>query len=147
MTRHVHADPGARRVIFWRHGRTEWNHAGRFQGQEDIDLDATGREQALRAAEVLETRHPSSIISSDLRRAADTAAALADLTGLLVSYDERLRAVLHALTSGFHADTVNVVCAHAFAAGGTMGGGERSVHTIEDYSLMEVVPQPEGCCR
>jgi broad specificity phosphatase PhoE len=91
VTRHVHADPGARRVIFWRHGRTEWNHAGRFQGQEDIDLDATGREQALRAAEVLETRHPSSIISSDLRRAADTAAALADLTGLPVSYDERLR--------------------------------------------------------
>jgi DNA repair protein SbcD/Mre11 len=27
------------------------------------------------------------------------------------------------------------VCAHAFAAGGTTGGGERSVHTIEDYSL------------
>src|SRR5690606_33988852 len=33
------------------------------------------------------------------------------------------------------ADTVNLVCAHAFAAGGTTGGGERSVHTIEDYSV------------
>ncbi|PPB47030.1 histidine phosphatase family protein [Arthrobacter agilis] len=77
--------------MFWRHGRTEWNHAGRFQGQEDIDLDATGRDQAVRAAEVLATREPALIISSDLRRAADTAAALATATNLPVSYDKRLR--------------------------------------------------------
>lgn len=51
------------------------------------------------------------------------------------SYDERLRAVLGALCAGFGPDTVNVVCGHAFAAGGTMGGGERSVHTIEAYSV------------
>ncbi|WDF34619.1 histidine phosphatase family protein [Arthrobacter agilis] len=91
MTRYAHADPAARRIIFWRHGRTEWNHAGRFQGQEDIDLDATGRDQAVRAAEVLATREPALIISSDLRRAADTAAALATVTNLPVSYDKRLR--------------------------------------------------------
>ncbi len=91
MTRYVHAHPEARRIIFWRHGRTAWNHAGRFQGQEDIDLDRIGREQALRAAEVLHTRRPSLIVSSDLRRAADTAGALAELSGLPVSIDERLR--------------------------------------------------------
>jgi len=51
------------------------------------------------------------------------------------AYDERLRAVVGALTESFDADAVNVVCAHAFAAGGTAGGGERSVHTIEDYSV------------
>jgi broad specificity phosphatase PhoE len=91
VTRYAHADPAARRIIFWRHGRTEWNHAGLFQGQEDIDLDGTGREQAARAADVLATRGPSLIISSDLRRAADTAAALSSVTGLEVSYDQRLR--------------------------------------------------------
>ncbi|MCU1632489.1 MAG: Histidine phosphatase family protein [Micrococcaceae bacterium] len=91
MTRYAHADPAARRIIFWRHGRTEWNHAGLFQGQEDIDLDDTGRDQAARAAEILMARGPSSIISSDLRRAADTATALAERTGLPVSYDKRLR--------------------------------------------------------
>lgn len=51
------------------------------------------------------------------------------------AYTDRLGALVRALTEGFAADTVNLVCAHAFAAGGTTGGGERSVHTIEDYSL------------
>lgn len=51
------------------------------------------------------------------------------------SYDERMRAVIGGLTAGFAADTVNVVCGHLFAAGGTMGGGERSAHTIMDYSV------------
>ena len=50
-------------------------------------------------------------------------------------YDDRVRKVLARLCDGFSADTVNLVCAHAFAAGGTAGGGERSVHTIEDYSV------------
>ena len=91
MTPHPYHDPAARRIIFWRHGRTEWNRNGLFQGQEDIDLDTTGREQAARAADVLATRRPTRIVSSDLRRAADTAAALATLTGLEISYDPRLR--------------------------------------------------------
>jgi len=51
------------------------------------------------------------------------------------AYDDRVRQVLARLCDGFGADTVNLVCAHAFAAGGTAGGGERSVHTIEDYSV------------
>lgn len=51
------------------------------------------------------------------------------------AYDDRVRKVLARLCADFSADTVNLVCAHAFAAGGTTGGGERSVHTIEDYSV------------
>jgi exonuclease SbcD len=58
-----------------------------------------------------------------------------DAYQLSQAYTERLAVLVRALTEGFAADTANVVCAHAFAAGGTMGGGERSVHTIEDYSL------------
>jgi exonuclease SbcD len=51
------------------------------------------------------------------------------------AYDERMRGVIGALCHGFAADTVNVVCGHLFAAGGVMGGGERSAHTVMDYSV------------
>lgn len=91
MTPNPHAHPAARRIVFWRHGRTEWNRAGRFQGQEDIDLDDIGREQAARAAEILLARDPALIVSSDLRRAQDTASALAAAAGLTITSDPRLR--------------------------------------------------------
>jgi broad specificity phosphatase PhoE len=91
VTRDSHTDAGARRIIFWRHGRTEWNRIGRFQGQEDIQLDETGRRQAERAAVVLAAREPSMIVASDLRRAADTAMALSRRSGVGVTLDRRLR--------------------------------------------------------
>jgi DNA repair protein SbcD/Mre11 len=50
-------------------------------------------------------------------------------------YAERLRLLLERLTAGFGPDTVNVVAAHLMAHGGVMGGGERSAHTIFDYSV------------
>jgi glucosyl-3-phosphoglycerate phosphatase len=68
-----------------------WNAEHRFQGQTDIELDDTGVAQAERAASLLAALHPSAIVSSDLRRAAATAAPLARLTGLEVSYDKDLR--------------------------------------------------------
>ena len=75
----------------WRHGRTEWNSSGRFQGQADIALDEIGLAQAERSARMLATLQPAAIVSSDLRRASDTAEALARLTGVPVSLDAGLR--------------------------------------------------------
>lgn len=80
-----------RRIILWRHGRTAWNSEGRFQGQEDIELDEAGRQQAAVAAHHLQNTRPAKIVSSDLRRAHDTAIALAGLTGTGVDIDTRLR--------------------------------------------------------
>ncbi|GAA1340291.1 histidine phosphatase family protein [Arthrobacter roseus] len=80
-----------RRVVFWRHGRTDWNSQGRFQGQEDIPLDDTGRDQARRSALLLQQLAPSRIVSSDLLRAQETATALASLCGLELTTDARLR--------------------------------------------------------
>jgi glucosyl-3-phosphoglycerate phosphatase len=77
--------------VLWRHGQTIWNAEHRFQGQTDIDLDETGVAQAERAARLLAALRPDAIVSSDLRRAAATAAPLARLTGLEVSYDKDLR--------------------------------------------------------
>jgi broad specificity phosphatase PhoE len=86
------AGPDSRvRLVLWRHGQTEWNVQGRFQGQSDIPLDEVGEQQAERAARLLAALRPDVIISSDLGRAMATAAPLARLTGLTVSVDKDLR--------------------------------------------------------
>jgi broad specificity phosphatase PhoE len=77
--------------VLWRHGQTTWNAERRFQGQSDIPLDAVGLAQAERAARLLAGLHPDLIVSSDLSRAASTAAPLARLTGLDVVLDKDLR--------------------------------------------------------
>jgi glucosyl-3-phosphoglycerate phosphatase len=79
------------RLVVWRHGNTDWNAEHRVQGQTDVPLNALGRQQAVDAAELLVKLRPHALVASDLRRAADTAAALGALSGLSVSYDKRLR--------------------------------------------------------
>ncbi|TCB96603.1 histidine phosphatase family protein [Micromonospora zingiberis] len=79
------------RLVVWRHGNTDWNAASRVQGQTDVPLNDLGREQAREAAPLLAALRPDAIVASDLSRAADTAAALAALTGLPVRSDARLR--------------------------------------------------------
>lgn len=83
------------RLLLWRHGRTEWNAGGRFQGRLDLPLDAVGRRQAVEAAPHLVAAGgldgDTLVVSSDLSRAADTAAALAGLLGVPVRLDGRLQ--------------------------------------------------------
>ncbi len=83
----------ASRLVLWRHGRTEWNATGRFQGQSDIGLDAVGLNQAIQAAPVLATFDPVALYSSDLSRAYQTAAPLAELVDLPIQTDKRLREI------------------------------------------------------
>jgi probable phosphoglycerate mutase len=80
-----------RHLVMLRHGQTEYNAGSRMQGQLDTDLSDLGREQAAAAAEVLAKRQPLTIVSSDLRRALDTAVALGERSGLPVLVDTRLR--------------------------------------------------------
>jgi glucosyl-3-phosphoglycerate phosphatase len=80
-----------RRLVMLRHGQTEFNAGNRMQGQLDTDLSDLGHDQAAAAAEVLAKRQPLLIVSSDLRRALDTAVALGERSGLPVEVDARLR--------------------------------------------------------
>ncbi len=96
----------AARLIVWRHGRTEWNHTGRFQGQADVPLDERGHLQAKLAARTLAALRPGRIIASDLTRAQQTAAALSEVTGLPVSADPRLREIHVGTWEGLTADEV-----------------------------------------
>lgn len=80
-----------RRLVMLRHGQTEFNAGNRMQGQLDTELSDLGRDQAVAAAEVLAKRQPLLIVSSDLRRALDTAMSLGERSGLPVEVDARLR--------------------------------------------------------
>ena len=82
---------GQRTLVVWRHGRTPWNVADRFQGHTDVALDELGVAQARAAAPVLAALRPDAIVTSDLVRARATAACLAELTGLEPVVDPRLR--------------------------------------------------------
>jgi glucosyl-3-phosphoglycerate phosphatase len=79
------------KLVLWRHGRTAWNAERRFQGLSDVPMDATGHEQARRAARHIAALRPGAIFSSDLARAAETAEYLARLTGLPVEFEKDLR--------------------------------------------------------
>ena len=79
------------RIFLLRHGQTAWNAEQRIQGQLDIPLDATGLQQAQRLAGALRDEAIEVLYSSDLQRAAQTAAPLAAATGLPVQTDARLR--------------------------------------------------------
>lgn len=80
-----------RLLVMLRHGQTEFNADTRMQGQLDTQLSELGRAQAVAAAEVLGKRQPLLIVSSDLRRAYDTAVVLGERTGVPVRVDTRLR--------------------------------------------------------
>ena len=81
----------ATRVIALRHGETAWNVARRIQGQLDIGLNDTGREQARRLAAALAGEGLDAVYASDLARAHDTGAAVAREAGLPLQTDTGLR--------------------------------------------------------
>jgi probable phosphoglycerate mutase len=106
-----------------RHGETAWNAIRRIQGSIDIELNATGQVQAAAIGQALARRHlqrhaPGQdqdqdqdqrwseagrfhrLISSDQTRAAQTAAAIAQATGLELTLDPELRERRYGLFEG-----------------------------------------------
>ena len=79
------------RIIAIRHGETAWNKDTRIQGQIDIPLNDTGLWQAERAAAALQHEAVAAVYSSDLSRAAQTAAAIAAPLKLNVAHHTGLR--------------------------------------------------------
>ena len=78
-----------------RHGETPWNAERRLQGHQDIPLNELGLSQAVAAARYLARRHQqtpfSAIVSSDLQRAWQTAAAIGQVLALPIGTAPALR--------------------------------------------------------
>lgn len=91
-------------VYFVRHGQTEWNAAGRFQGSQDIPLNDIGKGQAVRSGELLadilanDSHDPAKMpfVSSPLGRARNTMELLRGALGVAphgYELDDRLREI------------------------------------------------------
>jgi probable phosphoglycerate mutase len=65
-----------KRILLVRHGESEWNAIRRLQGQADIELSERGKQQASALAPMVASFNPNLVLTSDLKRAADTAALL-----------------------------------------------------------------------
>jgi probable phosphoglycerate mutase len=87
----MHPGPNERRVLYVaRHGETEWNAAGRWQGHTDVPLDALGKAQAEALAVRLAGVPLAGVVSSDLSRASETASILAARLALPLVYTDAM---------------------------------------------------------
>ena len=80
-----------RRLVLLRHGQTNYNLVGRMQGHLDSELTEIGRAQAEAVAPAIALMVPDLLLSSDLRRAMDTADVIGVAAGVAVKVDPRLR--------------------------------------------------------
>ncbi|MDO5048498.1 MAG: histidine phosphatase family protein [Actinomycetaceae bacterium] len=92
------------RIVFVRHGQTDYNSGGRVQGQIDIALNETGRQQASAMGPVVAKFEPVKIVSSDLSRAHDTAREIARHTDAEIVLDERVRERAFGVFEGLNRD-------------------------------------------
>ena len=82
------------RLLLIRHGETPWNRQRRVQGcRSDTELGQRGKEQAEKIALVLRKQRVDAIYSSPLKRAVDTAKAIAQACGLGVNVASDLREI------------------------------------------------------
>lgn len=88
------------RVVLVRHGQSSWNAAGRIQGQLDSPLSALGRRQAGAVADRLAGVGLAAVYSSPLRRAQETAVAVAQRHGLPVTAVTDLTEIDHGRWQG-----------------------------------------------
>jgi probable phosphoglycerate mutase len=121
-------------LVLARHGETDWNAVGRWQGHADPPLNDVGRAQAATLAAQLATTRFDAAYSSDLQRARETAAIVADRLGLDVTERADLREIDVGSWSGLTRAEVAARFPEGYARwlGGTIGhDGETSEQLTE----------------
>jgi broad specificity phosphatase PhoE len=120
-------------IFLARHGETEWNRTGRYQGWADPPLNETGLAQARALAEELASTPFDAVYSSDLRRARETAEIVAAPHGVPVVVEPGLREVNVGEWSGLTRAEVEA----RFPGGERPGGETREQHTARVLAAAE----------
>lgn len=93
-------------LLLIRHGETDWNRRQCFQGQIDVPLNETGMEQARRLGQRLAGERIDALLVSDLTRARQTAAPLAQRLGLAEQLMPALREQAFGILEGMSFDEI-----------------------------------------
>ena len=91
---------GDSRIILIRHGETNWNKEGRFQGQIDIPLNEKGKEQASKASQYLKEIEFTKAFSSSMKRPYETAKIILKNNNIQIEKIESLVEISHGLWEG-----------------------------------------------
>ncbi len=126
-------------IVLIRHGETPWNAERRLQGHIDIPLSDTGLQQAAAVGQALAGEPLAAILSSDLRRAQQTAQAVADLHGLPVQTDALLRERCYGVFEGLLYADIAARYPHEYAQwqsrqiDAVMPSGEREAESFRQF--------------
>jgi broad specificity phosphatase PhoE len=135
--------PVATTIFLARHAETDWNRDRRWQGHADPPLNATGIEQANELAQQLAAEQLDAIYSSDLRRAYETAEAVARGRQLAVIRHSGLREIDVGEWSGLTTDEIKARYPERFAlhdAGGD-GWADGEPHAVMSERVVSAVAE------
>lgn len=124
-------------LILVRHGETVWHADNRYTGRTDVPLTDRGRTQARRLAEWSRCARLRAVVSSNLSRARETAQPSADVTGLPLLIEPRLREVDFGDAEGLTTEAMiqrfpdALAAFHADPAANPLPGGEDPKAAIE----------------
>lgn len=131
-------------ILLIRHGETAWNRLRRMQGHIDIALNDAGQRQARSLGRALQGERPAAIYASDLRRARDTAEAVAGPHHMTVQIDMALRERCYGAFEGLMYDEISRQYPEAFALWQSRDpyarfpAGEREAETLEEFHQRSV---------
>ncbi|MDR1563872.1 MAG: histidine phosphatase family protein [Oscillospiraceae bacterium] len=136
------------KIYALRHGQTDWNAANRIQGRTDIPLNEAGRKQAAEAAAAI-SGSVDAVISSQLVRAVETAAIIAEAKGLSrddIIIDERLMERNFGDYEGLPVSSVDVFALRRYTDNLPIPNGEAMGDVVERVfeCLDELLPSLAG---
>ena len=100
LGKNVPSKIGNSRIVIVRHGETDWNMEGRFQGQIDIPLNENGKDQAKKASEYLKDINFNKAYSSSMMRPFETAQIILGNKNLKIKKIDELVEISHGLWEG-----------------------------------------------